>query len=312
MKKLSKILIFSFLLVATLGISRTASASISCAVTDGNPPNGSVVILKMSSASNAHASLPTASDYDYVIYCSGSRGLSNSCSGKYEVFAKLSSATNAHVRAATEADYPGGNNACISGGSSAKIEVGYGDGNCAGYDTTLASISNFPTNAHIGNADAYPKKICASFSVPSSSGGYLKNFGQGSSQNLVNTVSNAVVSTVQTVFEGVKEIGTMAKSITGKFLASNSKQTFSRKDLTAENRELSGSIANAVPSEEGDSLSNQKEMPVLKPEALLASANASNSNLARNLPIIGLFLILISILIFVGRRIYLKKAQQVN
>jgi len=263
-----------------------------------------LTVLRMSGATNAHASLPTVSNYNYIIYCSGSRGLSNSCSSsKYEIFAKLSGSTNAHVRAATEEDYPGSNNACISGASDSSIKVGYSDDNCNDYDTTIASLSSFPTNAHIGGPDTYPKKICASYSVPrNSSGGYLKDWGKSLTSGLVDTVSNTVVSAAQIVFEGIKEVSAksvfVAKSVTGKIFTS--KQTFSNEDLALENEAATNLITKPVLTEQ----TNQKEKTIIKPETLLASTNASGSNLVQNLPAFGLSLISIFVLIFIGRRLF--------
>lgn len=71
---------------------------------------------------------------------------------------KLSGTTNAHVELGTENTYS--ESVCLHVPSGGDVIVGYGP-SCAGYDTTLASLSKIPTNAHIGNADAYVNKICA-------------------------------------------------------------------------------------------------------------------------------------------------------
>jgi len=302
MKNIIKILIL-VLFFSAFGVSK-AEANFSCYVAASPNSSSDVAIIELSSTSNAHAALPGASSYTNAVYCGGVSGISNQCSGNYKIFAKLSGATNAHVRAASETDYPGGNNACLSNSNSrANIEIAYQDNNCNGFDTTIASLAKFPTNSHIGEANAYPKKICASMSVPrNSSGGYLKDWGKSLTSGLVDTVSNTVVSAAQIVFEGIKEVSAksvfVAKSVTGKIFTS--KQTFSNEDLALENEAATNLITKPVLTEQ----TNQKEKTIIKPETLLASTNASGSNLVQNLPAFGLSLISIFVLIFIGRRLF--------
>src|SRR3989344_714602 len=161
-KNLLKILILSLFFFGAFGVPK-AEAGLSCYTDTGKRNSDDVAILGLSATSNAHAALPGASTYANSIYCGGVSGIGNSCSGNSEIFAKLSSPTNAHVRPASEADYPASNNACLSNSNSkATIVVDYQDDNCNGFDTAIASLAKFPTNAHIGEPDAYPKKICAS------------------------------------------------------------------------------------------------------------------------------------------------------
>ena len=130
--------------------------TLSCKVTTSC--SSGITVLKMSDVSNAHAELSSQSNYPYVICCTGVPGLLNQCTGNYETVLKLSSATNAHVEENTQNNYP--EQACLQVPENGIIEIGYKAESCDGYDTILGSISSI-TNAHIGDADAYPLKICA-------------------------------------------------------------------------------------------------------------------------------------------------------
>lgn len=134
-----------------------SAGTLACAVS-ATCPDG-VVLFKISSTANAHSELSSQSNYNQLVCCDGVMGLGNSCSGNYTVIAKLSGATNAHIEQNNQTNYS--NNSCISVPSSGTVSVGYGnDCATAGYDTTIASMSNI-TNAHAGNATAYSTKICA-------------------------------------------------------------------------------------------------------------------------------------------------------
>lgn len=117
-----------------------------------------ISVLRMSGTDNAHAELSSQSNYPYVICCTGVPGLLNQCTGNYATVLKLSSTTNAHVEENTQDNYP--EQACLQVPENGIIEIGYKAESCEGYDTILGSISSI-TNAHIGDADAYPLKICA-------------------------------------------------------------------------------------------------------------------------------------------------------
>lgn len=116
------------------------------------------VIYRMSDTTNAHAELPTESNYSQLVCCYGVIGLTNSCSDNYEVVLKLSSTTNAHVEQNDQLNYP--EQTCLQVPNNGIIDIGYQDDNCDGWDTTLGSMSSV-TNAHVGDADAYTTKICA-------------------------------------------------------------------------------------------------------------------------------------------------------
>lgn len=117
-----------------------------------------VVAYKMSDLSNAHAELPDQSNYSQVVCCTGVPGLSNLCEGNYQTIIKLSSETNAHVEQNDQTNYS--QNACLQAPDNGIIDIGYKVDSCDGYDTVLGSMSS-TTNAHIGDENAYPIKICA-------------------------------------------------------------------------------------------------------------------------------------------------------
>ena len=140
-----------FLLASTLSAG-TLSCSVSATC---NSPD--VVIYKMSGTSNAHAELPSQSNYSNLVCCTGVGGLGNSCSGTYVTVLKLQSTSNSHVQQNNQSGYT--NNACMSV-SNGSVSVGYQASNCTGYDTTVGSIST-TDNTHVGDGSAYTTKICA-------------------------------------------------------------------------------------------------------------------------------------------------------
>ncbi len=141
-------------------------ASMSCSVTTSCASPG-VVVFRMGSLSNAHAELPSENNYSQLVCCTGVAGLANSCSGTYGTVLRLSGLSNAHVEENTESTAAyNGNDACLSV-PSGTVTIGYQNNNCTGFDTTVASITQTPTNAHAGDASAYTRKICATVVVPS-------------------------------------------------------------------------------------------------------------------------------------------------
>lgn len=156
--------VFIALLVTGIFFAGTAFAGTLSCVVQSSACGGSypVEIFEMQNTTNSHAGLPAAS-YTNLVCCGGVTGLGNDCAaGTKAVALKLSGATNAHTRQNQLADYAGANNACISVPSGGTVSVGYQATNCAGFDTTLASMKA-TTNSHIGNTTAYTEyKICAS------------------------------------------------------------------------------------------------------------------------------------------------------
>jgi hypothetical protein len=142
------------------GIEHRVSAALSCSITSAAAcTNPSIILLRMASSTNSHVELPTQSNSVYdqdVVCCSGLSGISNSCSGTYQVVAKLGSTTNSHIEQNTFSNFT--NNACLAV-PSGTITIGYQDSNCTGFDTTIASMSS-STNAHVGSPADYTAKIC--------------------------------------------------------------------------------------------------------------------------------------------------------
>ena len=161
-------------------------AVLSCSVTTSTGCSG-IVMLRMSSATNAQAELPLMSTPVYdnnVICCTGVTGLGNSCSeSNKEDIVRLSgtSGTNAHVEQRTESNVNYNNEKiCLSsiyGGD--EITIGYRASDCTGYNTTLFSMSATPTNSMVGGPTSYNNKVCAkvfsqsiSFNITSASAGF--------------------------------------------------------------------------------------------------------------------------------------------
>jgi hypothetical protein len=158
----------------------------------------------MSSSTNAHAELPSQSNPAYnnnVVCCTNVIGLSNSCAGNSSTTLKLSSTTNAHVEQNNQANYT--NNACISVPTGGTVTVGYQASNCTGFDTTLGSMAN-ATNSHVGNAAAYPTKICASAAgVPQTISFSISD----------NTVGFGSLSALQTRYSSGDTLGTTSNAV---------------------------------------------------------------------------------------------------
>lgn len=145
-----------FLVCLSASSPQILNAALSCTVTATcNSPD--VVLFKVSAASNAHAEIPSLSNYTAKVCCTGITGLDNLCTGNYAVVARLSATTNAHIEQNDQGNYA--NDLCISAPSGNGITVAYQNTNCTGYDTIATSISG-TTNAHTGSQGAYTEKIC--------------------------------------------------------------------------------------------------------------------------------------------------------
>jgi hypothetical protein len=159
-KKLIIILI-SFL--AIFIFTNSVEAALTCSVTSGSCSG--TTVFKMQSTSNSHAELPSQTNYNYYVCCSGVTDLGNDCNATNKAVAlKLSAATNAHVEKNTYTNYT--NSVCLSAPSGPSITCSYAS-NCStlGSDyVCLASISG-DTNAHVGNCDAYSTKVCCAVSI---------------------------------------------------------------------------------------------------------------------------------------------------
>jgi hypothetical protein len=162
LKQINKIII-GLVFVLSLASANSVFALLSCSITTAAGCTGTVV-LRMSSATNAHAESATGTTSGYAnntVCCTGVSGVA--CSGSYASLLKLSSSTNAHVEVATNVNYP--YTACISSSGGSPV-IAYQDTSCTGYDTTLLSISS-TTNATVGSPASYTKKVCGSIAPAS-------------------------------------------------------------------------------------------------------------------------------------------------
>ena len=152
---------FIFLILLTFILAKTAYAgTLSCSVTTAAACAGTVM-YRMSGTANAHAELPSQATAAYagnVVCCSGVTGLGNACAAPSANALNLTAATNSHASQTATSPYL--TPACISVPSGGSVSVGYQATNCAGFDTTLGSMSA-TTNAHVGDGTAYATKICA-------------------------------------------------------------------------------------------------------------------------------------------------------
>jgi hypothetical protein len=145
-----------------------ANAVLTCSITTAAAcTSPSVIIYRMSSATNAHAAMPTSTApalYNNVVCCSSpTSGLNNVCSATSTVALYLKAGTNSHVSQTNIAPYT--TPACISSPNET-VTVGYQAADCSGYDTTLGSMIG-TKNSHIGNPawTAGTTKICAKAGV---------------------------------------------------------------------------------------------------------------------------------------------------
>lgn len=206
-----KKIIISIPALAVIFLAHTALAALSCSVsTTCNSPD--VVVLRMAGTSNSHAELPSQSNYSQLVCCGGVSGLANSCTNTYGMVLRLSSDTNAHVEESNQSTSAYNNrNACLSV-LTGDVTIVYRDSNCSGYDTTVASISQTPTNAHIGNSSAYTRKICATASITSSSSSGGGGGGGGIGEN--NRSEEVRIKILKTAnFNGDGRVGILDLSI---------------------------------------------------------------------------------------------------
>jgi hypothetical protein len=163
MLKLSRVKIESLIIVFVFIFLMPTIINAGTLTCSPGPTCANTTVLKISGTTNAHAELPSQSNYSGLLCCSGVTGLGTDCSGTYSTILKLSGTTNAHVEKNTQSNYA--NSACLSV-TSGSVSIGYQDSSCSGYDTTIASISG-TTNAHIGGPDAYTTKVCGTAAASS-------------------------------------------------------------------------------------------------------------------------------------------------
>ena len=122
----------------------------------------SVHLFSIYDESGSHAEMPNGSTPGYVnkVCCEGT----NLESGSSNVVLKLSSVTNAHVEGRGGTKY---SNVVYLSSIGKVIDCEYHSGSCGEGFICLASVSDNsdnPTNSHIGNCDAYERKVCCKMS----------------------------------------------------------------------------------------------------------------------------------------------------
>ena len=202
------------LMVLTI-FSSFAYAELSCEVIT-TCSSGYADILHMSNYTNAQAELANGTDYNYKACCKDSGiwsyTVNSSCDGGTEVL-HLSNWTNAHVEKATLANYTF--NACLYS-PNATFVCGYQAGNCNGWETCIAAISN-DSNAHIANCTPDPDyniHVCCNISynidLDWDNDGTLDSAdtleGTGSTLNTDLAVTILVDGTQQDSPSGTKEV----------------------------------------------------------------------------------------------------------
>jgi len=153
--------LFSFLTVSAFPL---AGAQLECAVRQNIPfcLAGEIPVFRISNTNNAHAEIIGPNNYIHTVCCKATGGgtLGTDCAAvvKAEVL-KLSADTNAHVGNPLTSSYPV--KVCLSiTPPGTEVFCTFNDGGCPGEaPEPLASVSG-DTNAHIGNPDAYTKKVC--------------------------------------------------------------------------------------------------------------------------------------------------------
>ena len=261
--------------------------------------------MDMYGTSNAHAALPDTG-HAYLVCCGGVSGLSNSCSSpNAQVVVKLSAVSNAHVRQGDQLDYPGSNNVCL-GDWPGTISIGYQDNNCDGFDTTVASMAKVPTNSHIGDGNAYIHKICAKYNVPpaSSNSGSSNQNSSGSSGSSVGNFFNNLLGLDSSPNNSSQPGGSNSSDATSYSASSSGIGGGGEGSLSAPAIISSGNQGAGEASQ--PSITNS---PGDNPNGnvLAAAAGLSGLSFMNNLgPKIGSIIALFG-LIFVGRRLYLRK-----
>jgi len=155
------------------GAPRVPGTALSCSTKLGNCSDGETTILKISDTDNAHAEVASRQLYGYSVCCSGNM-LGSACDGNFDTFVKLSGNTNAHVEKKNQLNYP--TSACLSTTygadkafpSTIKCDYVAAPAECSSLGplyACLVSISGY-TNAHIGDCDAYPTKVCCANVCP--------------------------------------------------------------------------------------------------------------------------------------------------
>ncbi len=143
------------LLFALMFLVNFVSAEVTdCVIESSSCTTGYTAVMKLSSSTNAHGSLISASDsYSTYLCCDGATSTGTTCTGNNKVLG-LSSSTNAHAQIPSYTSY--------------NYHVCYEDLSCT-YVTSTSCPSAYPiqtvslsaiSNAHLADFSFYPYKIC--------------------------------------------------------------------------------------------------------------------------------------------------------
>ena len=182
--------LFTFVwLMLNAPVGYAQSTGFSCRIVDLNSEscNGptQAIVLKMSDLANAHAELPSQSNYKYGVCCTGvNDDLSveeNPAICSQGRVVALSNETNAHVSGYVYSFYP--YKICLMA-AYGKIDCRISHSQCKSDEVCLFSLSNSSygtLNAHVGDCSAYDNRVCCWYSYelrvdalyPKSDEGYL-------------------------------------------------------------------------------------------------------------------------------------------
>ena len=153
LKRNLTLIVFSFLLIISIGLISADSCTITERASCVNPNK---IVMGLSSTANAHGELAAQNNFNYVLCCDFGAG-NTSCDGTNKIIG-LSSSTNAHAEtregtAYTVADVCYENLICVSASNSCD----------ASYNVSMNLSLSGATNAHIGGFNDYNTKICCGY-----------------------------------------------------------------------------------------------------------------------------------------------------
>ncbi|MBN2042312.1 MAG: hypothetical protein JW754_00735 [Candidatus Aenigmarchaeota archaeon] len=152
------ILIISFL-IAGVSVSSGAMADLTCDVIQAADCGSDTELLQISRETGGHAELPDQDHYSWLLCCgSTTNNILNTESDYEATFLMLSGNTNAHVEKTDMATPAYAVPAKIYSDNGIP-ECGYAENECPSDEECLLSISG-PTNAHVGNCEAFGTKVC--------------------------------------------------------------------------------------------------------------------------------------------------------
>jgi hypothetical protein len=199
MKKREKIkkpiFILNFLFLFSLIISLNNLSGLICEINDKNTCsiNSGYPLMEISSNENAHGARINSNIYDNVLCCYFGLG-DTTCNGLNKVVG-LSSSKNAHSEIPEESNYVG-NDICYE-----NLECISLMNNCnSAYDIEMISLDS-DTNAHIGEFNKYPIKICCKKPIQTVPIGYWTD----NNKNAINKIE--IIPDIDSVKMILKDTG---------------------------------------------------------------------------------------------------------